>query len=122
MPTTRSRSRATREPSAEELKEAIKGIYDELDDIHKFLEELAEAHDSLTDWANGLCCEHNRHMDWHLEDLLRDELDKPPTFPWLLWVWVCVCVWVFSFFNPEIGVPVLLFSSLHGFLHEFDKS
>ena len=116
MPTTRSRSRATREPSAEELKEAIKGIYDELDVIYKFLKELAEAHDSLTDWAKHASYNHNRHLDWHLEDVLRDELDKPPTFPWLL------CVWVFSFFNPEIGVPVLLFSSLLGFLHEFIKS
>jgi len=81
MPTTRARSRAPKEPSVEELKEAIKGIHEELDDLIKrhntLVEEcinLSESHDVLWDW-------HKRHWDSHKiarveeppEETLREE-------------------------------------------------
>lgn len=97
MPTTRSRSRATKEPSVEELKEAIKGIYEELDSIYEgnkiLVEALVEDIDSLSDWAE-------RHSDFHKR--VRGELFKPPT------VWEEVCE-VYSFVFRGLCV-FLLFS------------
>jgi len=85
MPTTRSRSRAPKEPSVEELgvekyleelnerlKKAFTTVEDELDEIYKQI-------DSLSDWA-----EH--HSDFHKRvSSSLNELYKPPT------VWEDVC-------------------------------
>ena len=114
MPTTRSRSRAPKEPSVEELKEAIKGIYEELDGIYKQIVSVAEAHDSLSDWAERHSDFHNRVRDEHkrVRDEL-DELDKPPTFL------TKVCLLCAFCFSPVTAVSAVLFGFLLGFLDAF---
>ena len=97
MPTTRSRSRVTKEPSLEELKEAIKGIYEELDDIYKrnkiLVEALVEDIDNLYDWS-----ERHSHLHNRVSDEL-DELDKP--LPFRVKVW-CFLLAVADTFCPPL--------------------
>ena len=105
MPTTRSRSRAPKEPSVEELgvekyleelnerlKKAFTTVEDELNEIYKQIISVAEAHDSLSDWAE-------RHSDFHKR--VRGELFKPPT------VWEDVCDF-YSFVFRDLCVFLLV--------------
>ena len=103
MPTTRSRSRATKEPSAEELKEATKGIYEELDNIYKgnklLVEALGKDIYNLYGWSKRHAYFHNRVRD------KLDELDEPLPFR--------VKVWCFlSAVATTVYPPLLLLSAV----------
>jgi len=65
MPTTRARSRAPKEPSVEELKEAIKEIHEELGDFIKHYNRLVEDHINLSESHDVLWDWHKRHWDSH---------------------------------------------------------
>ena len=125
MPTTRSRSRARKELSVEDLedleerieeyskelherlKKAFTRVEDELDEIYTLINTLGEDHNNLWGWAK-------RHSDLH--NRVRDEWDKPPTF------WEKVCLFCACWFSPETAVPAVLFGFLLGFLVDAFKS
>ena len=93
MPTTRSRSRATKESDVKEavediedylkklgvrLEEAFKGVDEEFEELYDHYNTLADSHRVLWDW-------HKRHCDAHKTDLglIGDEFDE--TF----WEFIC---------------------------------
>jgi len=76
MPTTRSRPRATKEPSVQKLEEKLEHVEKNLEKLHEGLErnfkaisedfnELADSHDVLWDW-------HKRHCDTHKAALIAE--------------------------------------------------
>lgn len=115
MPTTRSRSRATKGPLVEKVewvsaKQSVKDIHEELDHIHSVINTLLDEHNRLVDHHNDLLEDHNNLWDWHKRHVdhhngVRDKLDEPLPFGVKVW---CFLLGVAQAFYP----PLLLLSAV----------
>ena len=126
MPTTRSRSRAPKEPSIEDLEDLEERIEEYSKELHERLKKAftiveEELHD-LTEEHNRLVEDHNKLLDshkflwdwhWHQEHVALHREEQPSAFGWLA---VVVCSFCF---NPEIVPAVLIGWALDSLLHAF---
>ena len=131
MPTTRARSRATKEPSVEEFEEHIENHLEELNGrLRRAFKELYEDFHGLIDEHNALVDSHNALRDVVLQPLspmkrFEEEsswLTTPTTLleeVYMIYSFLFFVVSRVVGFAVLIGVPVYLFIFSVSFLVEF---